>query len=288
VNESYGARTVKRYRRTNAELDVIDETILEVLADEHPATLRGVFYRVMSAGAVEKSEAGYRVVGRQVLKLRRAGGLPYSWITDGTRWIVKPGSWRDVETMLAAAASSYRRMLWRSQPVDVHFFTEKDAIVGVINQVTGGWDVPLGVLRGYASESFCWTVAESIKHSGKPAVFYQLGDHDPSGVDAWRDFADKIQRFAPDSDVTFTRLAVTPEQINDMNLPTRPTKATDTRSGRFAGESVEVDAIPPSTLRAMVKDVIVSHIDAAAYTLTLEVERRERAGLLALIGDVTL
>ena len=49
-------------------------------------TLRGVFYRVVSAGAVEKTELGYRLVGRQLLKL---AGRPRSYadITDGTRWI---------------------------------------------------------------------------------------------------------------------------------------------------------------------------------------------------------
>jgi hypothetical protein len=128
--------TVKRARRTNRQLSDLDDVILEVLLDEHPATLRGTFYRVMSAGAVEKSEAGYRMVGRQVLKLRRAGVLPYSWITDGTRYILKPNSWTELDEMLEDAAASYRRMLWRDQAINVQLFTEKDAITGVISGVT--------------------------------------------------------------------------------------------------------------------------------------------------------
>jgi len=116
--------------------------------------LRGVYYRVVSAGAVDKTEASYRLVGRQLLKLRRAGQVPYSWITDGTRWITKPDTWNDLDAMLADAAVSYRRALWRDQGADVHIFTEKDAISGVLLPVTERWDVPLGVLRGYCSESF--------------------------------------------------------------------------------------------------------------------------------------
>jgi hypothetical protein len=46
-----------------------------------------------------------------------------------------------------------------------------------------------------------------------------------------------------------------------MNLPTRPTKATDSRAKLFSGESVEVDAIPPKVLRALVSDCITRHID---------------------------
>jgi hypothetical protein len=281
----YRPSPVKRSRRTDLQLADIDAVILEVLQDEHPATLRGTFYRVMSAGAVQKSEAGYKLVGRQVLKLRRSGALPYSWITDGTRYIVKPDSWNDLDEMLEDAASSYRRMLWRDQDINVQMFTEKDAITGVIYGVTAEWDVPLGVLRGYSSESFAWSVAESLSLR-KPTIMYQLGDHDPSGVDAWLNFANKVAAFAPDAEVTFQRLAVLPEQIYTLDLPTRPTKRTDTRSAGFVGESVEVDAIPPSKLREIVRNAIEKYIDPQALALTRSVEASERDVLTQLIGGV--
>jgi hypothetical protein len=70
--------------------------------------------------------------------------------------------------------------LWRSQPVEVHVFTEKDAITGVIEKVTSEWNVPLGVLRGYCSETFAYWMAQAIDASEKPVFVYQLGDHDPS------------------------------------------------------------------------------------------------------------
>jgi hypothetical protein len=279
----YRPSAVKRARRTDVQLADIDDVILQVLLDEHPATLRGTFYRVMSAGAVAKSEAGYKLVGRQVLKLRRSRDLPYSWITDGTRYFVKPDSWNDLDEMLEDAAASYRRMLWRDQDINVQMFTEKDAITGVISGVTAEWDVPLGVLRGYCSESFAWSVAETLSRR-KPTVMYQLGDHDPSGVDAWRNFAEKVAAFAPDAEVTFQRLAVLPEQIYTLDLPTRPTKRTDSRSAGFVGESVEVDAIAPSKLRAIVRNAIEKYIDPAALALTRSVEASERDTLTEIIG----
>ena len=285
VSAVYRPSAVKRARRTDAQLADIDAVILEVLLDEHPATLRGTFYRVMSAGAVAKSEAGYKLVGRQVLKLRRSRDLPYSWITDGTRYFVKPYSWNDVEEMLEDAAASYRRMLWRDQNIDVQMFTEKDAITGVISGVTAEWDVPLGVLRGYCSESFAWKVAELLSRR-KPTVMYQLGDHDPSGVDAWRNFAEKVTAFAPDADVRFERLAVLPEQIYTLDLPTRPTKHTDSRSAGFDGESVEVDAIAPSKLREIVRNAIEKYIDPAALALTRSVEASERDTITRMIGGI--
>jgi len=282
----YGTSPVKRRRSTNVQLDVVDDAIMEALTEEHPATLRGTYYRVVSAGAVDKTDAGYQLVGRQVLKLRRAGRLPYSWITDGTRYIVKPDSWFDVDQMLSDAASSYRRMLWHDQYDQVQLFTEKDAITGVIAGVAGEWDVPIGVLRGYSSESFAWSVAESLRRQYKHTYLYQLGDHDPSGVDAWRNFEEKVRGFVPEAKVTFERIAVLPEQISSLQLLTRPTKKSDTRSASFVGESVEVDAIPPSMLRQIVRDAIEQHINESALARTRSVEQSERELLTSMIGGV--
>ena len=84
--------------------------------------------------------------------------------------------------------------------------------------------------------------------------------------------------------ITFERLAVTPEQITELDLPTRPTKNTDTRARNFAGGSVEVDAIPAPTLRTIVSDAIEQHIDPHALRQTRLVEESERTYLLALAG----
>ena len=273
---AYLARPVKRVRRTNTELERIDHRIWSACNEEHPVTLRGVYYRVVSTGAVDKTEAGYQLVGRQLLKLRRNGEIPYSWITDGTRFTLKPNTWTDLDAMLEDAGASYRRALWHNQPVEVMILSEKDAITGAILPITERWDVPLGIVRGYSSETFAHSVAEGVNATDKPVFLYQLGDHDPSGVDAWNSFTERIRGFAPDADVTFERLAVTETQIDTMNLPTRPTKTTDSRSRNFAGESVEVDAIPASVLRTIVEQAIVRHIDDEQLRLLNIAEDSER------------
>jgi hypothetical protein len=329
----YGASTVKRQRRTRAELAAVDEAIISAVQTEHPVTLRGVFYRVVSAGAVEKTEDGYRLTGRELLKLRRAGAVRYDWITDGTRWINKPDSYDDLDQMLEDAAASYRRSLWHSQGAEVQIYSEKDAISGVVLPVTHRWDVPLGIVRGYSSESFAWSVAQSVigaAERGKDTWVYQLGDHDPSGVDAWRafrasvcgflleehrDWMARISAAHPEADLgdiagpdhyafeddggesacvftagghvataRFQRLAVTPVQVRELDLPTRPTKQSDTRARSFGGGSVEVDAIPPTVLRQIVEEAITQHIDQDALRVTQVAEQSERRYLSAMIG----
>lgn len=261
-----------RQRRTNAELAEIDDAIYEIAQDEQPVTVRGLFYRVMSRGLVSKTEQGYAVVQREALKLRRAGELPYHWITDGSRLSLKPETFTDAQAALANTAAMYRRDLWIDQHVHVEVWAEKDAITGVIYPVTWQYDVPLLVSRGYSSETFLWVTAEDINAEGSPAFIYQLGDHDRDGVRAWQHISRKLREFVDDDiELTFVRIAVTPEQIDQLDLPTRPDK---TRSG--FGECVEVDAISSNTLRSLVGQAIDTHIDQDALRVTKIAEQSER------------
>jgi hypothetical protein len=267
----------RRYRRTKTELAEIDAAIFDVASRENPVTVRGVFYRVMSLGLVPKTEQGYSVVQRRSLRMRRDGELPYGWITDGSRIRLKPRTFSNAQAALENTARTYRRDLWINQGVHVEVWTEKDAIRGVIYPVTAEYDVPLMISRGFSSETFLYETAEDINNEHNWAVIYQLGDHDPSGVDAWRHIQGKLREFVDDDiDVTFERIAVTPEQIDELDLPTRPTKKSDTRAAKFDGESVEVDAIPSSTLRDLVRDAIEQWIDPEALELTQIAERSER------------
>lgn len=280
----YGTSAVKRERRTKADLADLDDAIFDAAERDQPLTVRSIFYRVVSAGAVEKSEKSYRAVQRRVLAMRRNGGLPYDWVADGTRWAIKPNTWNSVEDMLSAASYSYRRSLWLEQNVHVEVWSEKDALASVISAVTRELDVPLLVARGFASETFLYSTAQQVKYSNKPAFIYQLGDHDPSGVAAWEHVQARLRDFAPNVDFTFQRLAVTPEQIDTHKLLTRPTKTTDSRARNFVGESVEVDALPSPVLRSLVRDAVESHLDPHKLAITRAVEQSERDVLRNIRG----
>jgi hypothetical protein len=293
------ARPTKRKRRTQDQLAEIDHKIIQVVADDSPVSLRGVFYRVVSLGGIEKTELGYRVIMRRLVELRRSGDVAYYDITDGTRWVTQPDTYNDAADAARATARAYRKNLWLSQDDVVHILSEKDAISGVILPVTDEWDVALGITRGYSSETFAYAEAQSImraQRAGKWVYVYDLGDHDPSGVDAWRDFERKVTAFLEGKPrgyrVSFERLAVNPEQIEEMGLPTRPTKGTDSRSAGFGeGGSVEVDAIPAPDLRQIVTDAIEQHVDQAELERQKAQEARERIDLLdmaAQLGNETV
>jgi len=80
----------------------------------------------------------------------------------------------------------------------------------------------------------------------------------------------------------FTRLAVTREQADRLDLPTAPPKPTDRR--RFTGGTVQCEALDPATLAGILRDAITARrdYDAAADLMTLEADFRD--ALVAKLG----
>jgi hypothetical protein len=276
----YGASTIKRFRRTKALIGDVRAAIYEVLAEANPQTVRQVFYALTVRGVIKKAEGEYqRTVIRLLTEMREAGQIPFEWIADNTRWMRKPRTYTGLDACLKNTSRFYRRDLWAAMPVYVEVWCEKDALAGVLLEETEPYDVPLMVAKGYASVTFLWGAARAIEARGKPAHIYHFGDLDPSGVDAARDIEAKLRRYAPEAEIHFSRPAVTREQVEAWNLPSRPTKTTDTRAKKFVGTSVELDAIPVQKLRDLARECIEQHVDQEQLAILRVAETSERETL---------
>lgn len=132
------------------------------------------------------------------------------------------------------------------------------------------------VFRGYSSVSYLYQIAEEINAHGHPTFIYYFGDHDPSGVDIERFVTERVREMAPDAEIHVERIAVTPAQIKEYDLPTRPTKTTDTRARHFEGESVEVDTLDSATLKELVRAAIWRHLDRDEVQRLVAIEKAER------------
>jgi hypothetical protein len=240
--------------------------------------VRQIFYALTARGVIRKLEIEYqRTVVRVLGDMREAGTIPVEYIADNTRWMRKPATFTGLESCLSNTSKFYRRDLRAAMPVYVEVWCEKDALAGVLMEETEVYDVPLMIARGYASLTFLHSAAMAIEAKGKPAFIYHFGDYDPSGVDAARDIEAKLRRYAPSAEIHFNRPAVTREQIEQWNLPTRPTKQTDTRAKKFgSATSVELDAIPARQLRALVRECIERHIDQEQLKILRMAEESER------------
>src|SRR5262245_12256881 len=260
TEESYRASQIKRYRSTKAEVEQRRQQLYGIVEAGEPMTVRQVFYQATVRGIVEKAESGYTKVQTDLTLMRRNGELPYEWLADNTRWQRKPKTYDSVEDALKETARLYRKSLWTEADEYVEIWLEKDALSGVILPVTTQYDVPLMVARGYASLSFLHSAAEHINELHVPAYIYHLGDFDPSGVNAGEKIEETLRELAPDAEIIFERIAVNEIQIVTWELPTRPTKSSDTRAKNFSSDiSVELDAIDPNTLRTIVQEAIEQH-----------------------------
>lgn len=242
----YRPSPIKRARRTKNAIETIKIGLYQILAEQHPATVRGVFYQAVSRGLVRKTEQDYKgTVGRLLSEMRRDGDLPYGWIADQTRWMRKPDSYSGLESMLHQTARLYRRDLWESQPDYVEVWLEKDALAGVVYEVTERWDVPLMVTRGYPSLSFLHSAAETMLTKADTVTIYYLGDHDPSGVHIPQWVQEQLTEMV-DGEVyiDLIRLAVNPGQVEEYGFEKALRRLFDEARGRRCCCSCH-DRVPP-------------------------------------------
>ncbi len=242
-----------------------------------PMTVRQMFYQLETRGYVEKSENGYRLTAKNLVQMRKRGVIGYEFITDNTRWARRAHTFETLEKCLEYTRETYRKSLWVFQPCYVEIWIEKEALIGVIDEVTMKYDVPLMPCKGYPSETFLFSAAQYIKRQNKPTYIYYFGDFDPTGKDIPRHIEKTLREFG--ADFTFEVMAVTEDQIRDFGLPTRPTKKSDTRAKGWNKDSVELDAITPKALRELVEVCIVKHMDLKSWNRVLETEKAERETL---------
>ena len=76
-----------RDRRTKAEVATIRKAIVDILSEDHPQTVRQVFYALTVRGVIAKAEIEYkRTVIRLLVEMREAGLIPFEWLADNTSW----------------------------------------------------------------------------------------------------------------------------------------------------------------------------------------------------------
>jgi hypothetical protein len=258
-------------------------TINEILAGESgQITIRHLYYRLVGLHAIEKTEAAYKSLCAHLSKWRRSGDIAWSAFTDSTRWHIRDTTYNSVRDALQNTVENYRRDLWQSQPVYVEVWVEKDAMAGIVSATAGTFGVPVFVARGFASLSSLYSAAATFRNAiknGKQVIIYHLGDFDPSGVAAGESIKSTF-RDDFNVEIEFVRAAVTAEQIEEFNLPTRPTKQSDSRARRWTGgECVELDTMPPDEIRSLVESCITRHINRHRWEASQQAEELERESL---------
>jgi len=308
-------QNASRFRATGRNLRLLNAAV-EILKAEQPVTLRQLYYRLVSSGALGNRQAEYKRLGALMTRAREARVIPRTWIVDHVRATLKPSSWSGLADFGETIRQVYRKDFWERQAHHVEIFVEKDAVAGTIQPVTAENDVALRVCRGYASVSFAGEIADEWARIEKPVFAYYCGDFDPSGFDIERDLREKLVRYSgladewrgvntdgwsaiedhANSDASggfyWRRLAVREADFQAFDLIPLPVKHRDSRSAGFlqqhGGHCAEVDALPPSELRRRVLEAIDGHIDVDEWNRLMDVEQAEQQSIEHFVAKLDL
>ena len=254
----YRAGTIKRDRRTKDRIDQLDAQIIAVLRQDHPQSVRHVFYRMTDprlSEPVDKSDRGYRHVQDRCVKLRRAGLVPYHWIADMSRQGYFTNTFDDAADFLRSMAGHYRADLWRDAEYRCEVWAESRSIASVLLRDCKELAVDLYPCGGFSSLSFVHAAAQqhNSRADTRPLVVLYVGDYDPAGVLIDQSLERELrEHLRPDIELDFRRIAINEEQVVEFDLPTKPRKEGDKRSQQVA-YTVEAEALPAANLRAILR-----------------------------------
>lgn len=284
MNAAYRASTLKRERRTKERLDQLDAQIIAVLKEDHPQSVRHVFYRMTDPRLpepVDKSDRGYRHVQDRCVKLRRSGRIPYHWIADMSRRGYFTNTFAGAGDFIRRMGHLYRADLWRDAEYRCEVWAESRSIASVLTDQCEELAVSLYPCGGFASLSFAHAAAE--EHNGnddtRPLIVLYVGDYDPAGVLIDRALERELRtHLRADIPMDFRRIAINEEQVKEHDLPTKPRKEGDKRSQHIE-YTVEAEAMPAHVLRGILRDEVEALLPQNALEVAKVAERSERAHL---------
>jgi hypothetical protein len=279
----------------HAKTIVIRDAAAEVLrkyweASGRAMTLRQTFYRLVSGLVLENIDKRYKTLSDILRDARKEGVVPWEHMEDRLRRPRGPGMWDGLADFADTAVRAYRRNVWATQPEYLECWLEKDALGGIFEELLDPYGVTLQVGRGFDGWSSIKDAAaryRGYQEVGIHTTILYYGDFDPSGEEMVRSLRERIEFFEVDFDIV--KCALTLEQIEEYKLPPQMTKSSDSRAPKFVekyGEvsSVELDALPPDALRALIADEVEARMDLDALERIRQVQKKERAKLAKLLG----
>jgi hypothetical protein len=258
----------------------------EYSAQGFDLTLRQIYYQLVSRNLIRNKDSEYKRLVSVVTVGRRAVLIDWEHIVDRTRYLRRQPSWSSPKAIVEACAEQFTIDLWASQPKRPEVWVEKDALLGLVAQACREHQVPYLSCRGYVSDPEAWAAAQrfvAAAESGHDPIVIHLADHDASGVDMSRDLKERLAMYAPRVDVEVLRIALNHDQVVDNELPPNPAKEKDARlpayRKQYGDESWELDALPPATIVALIRETIEGLVDHLRWEADVRARDRGRAKL---------
>jgi hypothetical protein len=295
--------------------------IEQLVGPEGRVHLRGLFYRIVAAGDVEKPDGTVFtntddnwdwLQTRAAKAARWLGYVPFDRIRDernepprlflpssppapgyGT---FAPGSAIEIPGLGALLPYVSATAPRGEQPYRIIFIGEKSSlfdVLGPIAQEVGG---ELLLPTGEATDTLIFEMAARAAADGRPAVVLYFSDFDPAGWQMPLSVSRKLQGLRtllyPELRIEVHRVALTLDQVRHFDLPSTPLKDTERRADRWRDvmqhEQTEIDALAalrPDDLQAIAQAAVEPFYDFTLAARCTAASEAWRTAAEAKIAD---
>lgn len=267
----------------------IIQNSVDILSRYEPGvlTIRALHYQLVSIGMTNTLQHYKRVVSAMEVA-RWQGVVDFEAFSDRDRAMCGythfektdlEDKQEEAKQQVRAWIRCYSKNKWENQPYYPEVLIEKKALEGVFAKPCAIWGVAIGACKGYPSLTFLYELSERMRHAinnGKQPIILYFGDYDPSGEDIPRSIGENLEKFGVYG-VEIRRVALMENQVIAWGLPPSPAKETDSRTANWDGlGQVELDAVEPKKLIAMLDDAISEIFDFDLYDNLKIEEEKER------------
>jgi hypothetical protein len=286
------------YNPRAATLDVVEQAniiIAEYQAQGFTLTVRQLYYQFVARDLLpENTQQQYKRIGSIVRDARNGGLIDWDAIVDRTRERNTHNAWDNPADIIRGAAKQYREDPWANQEYRPEVWVEKEAMLGVLENICTDLRVPYYAHRGNDSQTSQYEAgkrfAGQIDQGLTPIVFH-LADHDPNGIDMTRDITKRLALYARE-DIEVKRIALNStgfggvNQIQLYNPPPNFVKEGDTRTSGYrdrfgTDECWELDALSPTVIADLIRREVEALIDDDLWDTALAKEEKGRKLLAA-------
>lgn len=219
-----------------------------VRRDEIPTSVRFLFYELVQREIIPKSLPGKRqpqqYVSDALMELRESGEIPWSWIVDETRSVLRWAKSDSVLGFLRDSITSARISPWGDDSPPL-VLVESRSLAGVLRSTSRDYLVQLASTNGQVGGFLHTDIGPALV--AKQRVIY-LGDLDHSGRQIEQNTRTVLEQYA---DLDWERLALTDVQVHGIPSVIKHDKRY--RPAR-AYEAWETEALGQNVIVGMVRD----------------------------------
>lgn len=291
-------------------------SITRELLGTRPIHLRGIHYMLLGktkpdGDAYTNTEADWLWLSGDAGKAARwLGYIPFDQITDRrndapvVREFYTPdpspylrvGVKVDIPDVRDLRPEPYLFDFRGVQPYKLILVGEKSSLDEVLSPVAQRYEADLYLPTGEMSDTLIYRMAKTCAEDGRPARVLYFSDCDPAGWQMPISVARKLQAFTathfPELQFQVHRVALTPDQVREYELPSTPLKATEKRADRWRTEmgvqQTEIDALAslrPDLLRDIAHAAIKPFFDGTLDQRAHAARVRWEADAGAAVGE---